>query len=57
VSPVILGAMSHACVGMFAAQTHGHGKRGHGTLEVWMVRERDFLPLPFGDVRKGKAKK
>ena len=26
-------------------------------LEVWMVRERDFLPLPFGDVRKGKAKK
>ncbi len=26
-------------------------------LEVWMVRERDFLPLPFGDLRKGKAKK
>jgi len=26
-------------------------------LEVWMVRERDFLPLPFGDTRMGKAKK
>jgi hypothetical protein len=40
VTPRNSGAMCHACVAMFAATTHAHGGRGHGTQGRKQFRDR-----------------